>query len=51
MSTASKPTAEQVRAAIPDDMLRVLDLLKETFGAKLVFVATETLTMGKEIGE
>lgn len=38
--------AEKMRAAMGPEMCAVADALREAFGAKLVWLATPTLTMG-----
>jgi hypothetical protein len=40
--------AEQVRSAMGPDLCAVADALRETFGAKVVWLSTEKLTLGVE---
>jgi hypothetical protein len=42
-----KPTAEQVRAAMPEDLLAFCDAARQTFNARLVHLSTPTLTIGR----
>lgn len=39
-------TADQVRAAMPPDMVAACEALKARFGARLVYLETPTLTIG-----
>lgn len=40
--------AEQIRAAMGPEMCAVADALRETFGAKLVWLCASTLVVGEE---
>jgi hypothetical protein len=45
-----KPTPEEIRAAMPPEMLKALDELKRVFGAsKLKYFETPTIKLGKDI--
>jgi hypothetical protein len=41
-------TADQVRAAMPADMLAACDALKARFGARLLHVETENFAVGRD---
>ena len=42
-------TPEQVRAAMPPEMVRACDALKDRFGVKPVYIQTPTLQLGLDI--
>jgi hypothetical protein len=44
------PTADQVRAAMPREMLKVCEAVKARFpGMRLVYLRTDALTVGRDV--
>jgi hypothetical protein len=41
-------TAEEVRAAMPADMLELCDACRERFGARLLHLETATVKLGRD---
>lgn len=49
VQTESKPTPSEVRAAMGPEMTAWAALMRERFGARLVYLRTPSLTLGRPL--
>jgi hypothetical protein len=42
-------TPEQVRAAMPPEVLELCDACRERFGARLLYLETESVKLGRDV--